>query len=146
MRFLRAANSANSVACAGFSAIGFSMRRCLPLPNKSRANFEMRACRGSDRGRVHLFAKILERSRGANTKVVGNLLRAGAIDVVDRRKFGRGQRSIKTSVILPDVPDSDDANAHFVHSLGAILQEPFVGAGNPFAQSNRWTPAKAAQF
>ncbi len=55
----------------------------------------------------------------------------------------------KTRVIFPDVPDADHANAqlfHFAASGAPVLQEPFVGPRDPFAQSDGVVPAQAVQF
>ena len=110
---------------------------------------EMRVRRGRDRGGVHLFRKLFKVSGGQHAKFLRETARRGRIRVENGRELFGGKLGIKARVVLPNVPDADNTNPkrfHFASVLRAVLQKPFVGPFDSFAQPDGMPPTQIVQF
>src|SRR5260370_28033810 len=81
----------------------------------------VRVRRRRDRSRIDKFAKLFERFRGSDAILLRNRVGTIRIYIVNGGKFRRRNLRIKPGVIAPDVADANDANAHFLHVVGAAV-------------------------
>jgi len=78
-------------------------------------DFEMSAGRCRNRSCIHTSDKFFERGGSNDTMFICKSLRLGLIDIVDCREVRLRKLSVETSVVFPNVANSNHANTKLFH-------------------------------
>ena len=75
----------------------------------------MRIRRRRNRSRINHLNKLVERFRRRRAKFFPDGVPSPKIEIVHRGELGRRNLRIEPRVVVPNMPDANDANAQFIH-------------------------------